>query len=321
MNIQEEMCKDDLCKAIEKYPKKSFEELHYCLCQKGITFNKTTEDEALDILRDVNYYYKLTVYKKNFKKDKDGKYVNLEFSYLTDLASMDMQLRYLLLAATLDIEHALKTYIITKITENDELNGFEIVTRFFHSTTLSEKPLSKESVLENTKSKKHYQYELYKAHKSAPPAWVLVEVMGFGDFLRFFEFYFKKYKSSEFEIESLMGSLNAIKTIRNACAHNNALMFDLDKAEIKYVNKHFKEYAKACQIGEIFYKCNRIHDILSVFFIHEKFVKGKGSRKHRIAAFETLLTNSIERFGYLDSDNSVLYFLKILKKTIDKYVI
>lgn len=321
INIKNQIEKEDIDNEIKKYPKKSFEELIDCLEQKNVRFNIMTKEDALNILYDLNYYYKLTVYKRNFKRDEDGKFINLEFSYLTDIASVDMQLRYLLLTATLDIEHALKTYLIRHITENNELDGFDIVKRFFHSTIESNKPLNKDIILENTKNKSHYQYKLYEAHKIAPPAWVLVEVMAFGDFLRFFQFYFKKYPNVEFEIESLMGALNGVKRIRNASAHNNAFLFDLAGFEIKNVNRHLKEYSESRSIGELFYKCNKVHDVLSVFYIHEKFVKGKGSRKYRIEAFKALIMNSIERFAYLNSGNDILYFFKILNKVLDKYEI
>ncbi len=322
IEIKDDLIKDDIESHKRNYPKKSFEELIDCLDQKGIKFNITTKDDAFHILHDINYYYKLTVYKRNFKKNKDGKFIDLEFSYLTDLASVDMQLRYLLLQATLDIEHSLKTFLVTKITENEEEDGYDIVRRFFHSTAYSKKVLTKDSILESVKNKSHYQYKLYETHKAAPSSWVLMEVISFGDFLRFFEFYFKSYSaSSEFNINSLMGVLNSVKRIRNACAHNNAFLFDLANSDIKRVSGYLKEYAKNLGIGELFYKCNKVHDVLCVFYIHEKFIKGKGSREHRIESFRALTTKSINRFSYINKDNDILYFFKILKNILDKYEI
>lgn len=48
--------------------------------------------------------------------------------------------------------------------------------------------------------------------------------------------------------------------------------------------------------------------MLSVFLIHENFVKGEGSRRHRTAAFKGLADKSLERFAYLDSNNDILQF-------------
>lgn len=321
VNLKDSLVHEDIENHKKKYPKKSFEQLIDSLDEKGIKFNNTTKEDASLILRDINYYYKLTVYKRNFKRDKNGRFENLEFSYLTDLASMDMQLRYLLLTATLDIEHALKTFLITKITKNTDVDGFDIVESFFHSTIDSFYKLDKDIILESAKQKSHYQFKLYETHKIAPPAWVLMEVINFGGFLRFFEFYFSKYPTDEFKIDSLMGVLSSVKRVRNASAHNNVFLFDLYHSDINIPSNYIRKYAKDRNIGELFYKCNKIHDILSVFYIHEFFVKGKGSRQHRIDNFKELTRKFIERLSYMDKDNDILYFLKILNLVIDKYEI
>lgn len=111
--------------------KLSFEEQIKCLKDKGVLFDIIKEEQAKQILHDLNYYYKLTVYKRNFTKDKSGKRRDLEFAYLVDISRIDMRLRYILLNFTLDIEHALKTYIIAEITENDATDGYDIVESFF----------------------------------------------------------------------------------------------------------------------------------------------------------------------------------------------
>lgn len=321
MEIKDNMTQEDLDNQKNKYPKKSFEELIDSLYEKGVRFNNMTKDEASLVLRNINYYYKLTVYKRNFRRDKNGRFMNLEFSYLTDLASMDMQLRYILLTATLDIEHSLKTFLITKITENTDVDGFDVVRSFFHSTTDSFYKLDKDIILENVKNKSHYQFKLYETHKTAPPAWVLMEVIKFGDFLRFFEFYFRKYPTEEFKVDSLMGVLNSVKRIRNASAHNNAFLFNLYDSNINTVSSYIKKYAEERKIGELFYKCNKVHDVLCVFYIHDFFVKGKGSRQHRVEEFKELTIKFTERFYYMDIDNDILYFLKILNLVLDKYKI
>lgn len=319
--IYKTVAKGDLKSPENKYPKKDFEELICLLKQKNIKFNLISESEAFDILHDVNYYYKLTVYKRNFKKDDSGKFINLDFSYLNSLASVDMQLRYLLLNATLDIEHALKTFLISNITKNPEEDGFEIVRRFFHSTTGTRKPLSNEIILRSVKNKSDYQYKLYKTHKNAMPAWVLMEVINFGDFLRFFEFYFRKEPTNQFDISSLMGVLNSVKRIRNASAHNNAFLFDLHESNINHVSKYIKEYSKDLGVGELFYKCNKIHDVLCVFYIHNIFVKGKGSRHHRTKEFKNLSTKSRNRFRYMKNEKGIFHFFEILNIILDEYEI
>lgn len=319
--VKMEMKQDKKNSEMERHPKASFEDLINELDDKGIKFNIVSKEEAKGVLYDLNYYYKLSVYRRNFKRTSDGKYANLEFSYLADLASVDMQLRYLLLTATLDIEHAMKTFLISKITENEEINGYEVVDRFFHSTIGTNFEMNKDIILEKVKHKSHYQRKLYEAHRYSLPAWILVEVMSFGEFIEFFKFYFKKYSPSSFYLTTMEGVLNSVKRIRNCCAHNNAFLFYLSQNELKHPNSYVVDYAKKASIGKAFYSCVKVHDIIAVLYAHDFFVKGVGSRKHRHKELSNLTERSINRFYYLDKDNDVLYFFKVLEKLLNSYSI
>ena len=56
------------------------------------------------------------------------------------------------------------------------------------------------------------------------PAWVLVEMLTFGDFIKFYEFY---YNSRNFpKLSSPI--INLVKSLRNGAAHNNCILADLD---------------------------------------------------------------------------------------------
>lgn len=46
------------------------------------------------------------IYRHNFNKGKDGKYVNLDFAYLDDLAILAMRFRKILLNISLDLEYS-----------------------------------------------------------------------------------------------------------------------------------------------------------------------------------------------------------------------
>ena len=52
-----------------RYPKLTTLELIEKLKEKKVTFNRIDEKKAAENLDDLNYYYKLTVYKRNFKKN------------------------------------------------------------------------------------------------------------------------------------------------------------------------------------------------------------------------------------------------------------
>src|SRR5699024_2687839 len=104
---------------------------------KGIKFNIISEENAKDILQNSNYFFKITSYRKNFHKNKFDKYNNLDFGMLSDLATIDMRLRYIVLQMCLDIEHRIKTNIVTEITNNADENGYDIVNDFFQQKEMN----------------------------------------------------------------------------------------------------------------------------------------------------------------------------------------
>lgn len=316
MKIQNNLMNKDHCR---KYKKLSFDKLYEELAEnKGIKFTGFTKKEAIETLTDLNYYYKLTVYKRSFKRDKETrKFIDLEFKTLCSIASVDMQLRYLFAEACMDIEHALKTYVISHITDNDEVDGFEIVNRFIHSTTETNNPLTLDGILDNAKSSTHYQHNMYKIHKETPPIWVVMEMISFGDLVRFFKFYFKLYLPKDFDVNPMSSILMGVKNIRNMSMHNNPFLFDLSKGEVDHPNKYIKNYCSDKSIGECFYKASKVNDTLSVFYAHHFFVKGEGSKKHRLKAFRNLINRTLKRFEYIDSSNDIMYYFNILSKVVD----
>ena len=62
--------------------------------QKGITFHYTEEQDVSRFLKYNNYYFKLKSYGKNYDNyistEKKGQYLNLDFSYLQELSTLDM---------------------------------------------------------------------------------------------------------------------------------------------------------------------------------------------------------------------------------------
>ena len=84
------------------------------LKEKGVTFNIMNEDEAKKFLRYNNYYFKLKSYASNYPVNpKNNKYVNLDFAYLVELSRIDMYFRKIILGMCLDVEHVLKTRMLT----------------------------------------------------------------------------------------------------------------------------------------------------------------------------------------------------------------
>ena len=98
-------------------PKLSLEGQIEYLKSKGVLFNIIDETKAKEYLEQHNNYFKLTAYRKNYDKHpggkSEGKYINLEFAYLVNIAFIDMQLRYRIVHMSLDVEHHAKLHKIS----------------------------------------------------------------------------------------------------------------------------------------------------------------------------------------------------------------
>ncbi len=206
---------------------------------KGITFIHTTEFQAQNYLKENSYYYKVTSYRKNFIKDNNGKYQYLDFANLTDIATIDMHLRYLLIKLSLDVEHAIKTLLVHLITESDE-DGYRIVEEYssYQYDGIAKNPKNDQEttrrlqenythsalkILEDSKNPKGYHKDLYDKRKVNPSIWVLIELMSYGQLASFIKFYVDKKKFWYKSLSTANDFMYLSKNVRDCAAHNRPL--------------------------------------------------------------------------------------------------
>lgn len=208
--------------------------------EKGITFDYKSEQEAIDYLKNINNYFRTASYRKNFEKYKEGpnkgKYIRLDFGCLTELSTLDMYYRYLMYKMCIDIEHALKVYIVNYFESQTQLDEYQIVKNFLNkpSNNYIKKNISRyhqETSYMNGLTDKYFAFdnnnELVKW--SHCPVWVFIEVLTFGDFLKFY-FYCQEQEAAplhKFVLLKDNNILNLIRNLRNACAHNNCTFENL----------------------------------------------------------------------------------------------
>lgn len=206
--------------------------------EKGVAFNIVTEVEAEKYLIDKNNYLRTASYRKNYQKYKrgenQGKYIELDFAYLMDLSSIDMHLRDIIIRMCIDIEHDLKMQTLRDV-DKDNVDGYKLVEDFFtNNDYLKDSIIKKQSSsYTNDLIQKYFIIDCNEEGNQYIkeidcPIWVLVELLTFGEFISFYKYY---YGEGKLPIKSNL--LNSVKSLRNACAHNNCLIHNLNKGDSK----------------------------------------------------------------------------------------
>lgn len=147
-----------------------------------------------------------------------------------------MHLRFIITDMRLDVEHAMKVQMIKDIENDTTTDGDDIVYDFLSSnahtrnsiestitspftSNLMQKYFTVEPVEDASKKKSMNRIMAY----DDCPVWVLVEILSFGDFLRFYEYYYNSRSS----LPISRGVLNCVRTLRNGAAHNTCILDDL----------------------------------------------------------------------------------------------
>ena len=222
------------------YLKLNYDEQIEHLKEIGVTFDKITPEDAKKYLKESCYYFKVTQYKANYNKNKDGKYVGLDFYDLKVLSKIDKNLRYEIMNLCLDVEHNLKVKFLDHICLNSD--GYEPIKNFYLESPKDAEELKKkyESLSEND-DKMNYVGELIKEYYNNMPAWIFFEIISFGTLMRFIGFYQKKY---DYKIVDNR-LLNNVRDIRNTVAHNNSIIRDLKSknvADIRILSNYVAYY-------------------------------------------------------------------------------
>lgn len=207
----------------DKRPKLNLDEQIAHMREQGIMFNIDNEENAKKYLSNNTYYFKLKAYAKLYDKytqsDKQGKYVNLEFAYLRDLATIDCYIRKEIISISLDIEHYLKVRLINDFNNSDE-DGYDVVQEFMKTNP---EHYSKEII---GKMEGKACSNLVKKYSGNFAIWNFVEILNFGDFKEFYQFFYSRNPNFK-KSEKFSYFINPARILRNAAAHNNCLIHSL----------------------------------------------------------------------------------------------
>ncbi len=282
-------------------PKLKTQELIEHLKGNGVMFALMSEADAFTYLEQNNNYFKLTAYRKNFKKEplagfEKDQYINLDFGHLRALAVIDMRLRYILMHMCADVEHALKVRLMRAITQNQREDGYDIVNDFEKS--LDPNVLSSLKCEIERVDNAPYCCDILNKYNGKFPVWAYIEILPFGRLLDLYKFYFSKYLDKN-EIDFYY-VLTDVRQLRNAVAHNNCIINDL--RPIEYIKPNGKPLRpKHCVMDEL-QKIGttkssrgkrminpRMCQVVSLLYAHKELVLSIRTKKHRYEELHNLV--------------------------------
>lgn len=277
--------------------------------EKGISFKYTSESSAENYLTNINNYLRTAAYRKNYQKNKKGinagKYIYLDFAYLQELSTIDMHFRFIVSKMCLDIEHALKVRMLSDIEIDSSTDGYDIVKDFLSQNNYIIKKLEATSTSPFTSDLINKYFTIQHIHEPLKnkkqntisayddcPVWVLLEMLTFGDFIRFYEFYYSP--RNFFKISRPV--INLVKSLRNGVAHNNCILANLAHGSSRAPREISQEISKISSINSNQRRkklsCRPMLEFTCLLYVYKLVVSDK-VKYHRVTELKNLFFKRI----------------------------
>lgn len=291
---------------------------------KGVRFEIMNKDEAADYLAYGNNYFKVASYRKNYPKHpggvNEGKYINLDFAYLVDLAVIDMRLRYRIVHMALDIEHHTKLRLMRAVEEAGE-DGYQIVQDFIDSISDEQKKILKAEIHRNEGNV--YCGDIIRKYDDRYPIWAFLEIIPFGRMLSLYGFCAKRFENKEMKREFF--TLRTCRAIRNASAHSNCILNDLrSKSAVRGVDGRINNSLDEISELRPNFRRNRmsnarIQQIVSLFYMYNHMVLSSGLRDYESRELHIVTDRMFKHEEYYKSNPLVLNSFSFLKTVVDNW--
>lgn len=220
----------------------------------GIVFNICDEESAKTYLTVNTYLFRIKRYASNFNKHGDGKYKNLDFAVLKDLAVIDYELRMALEYLVSNAEHDLKVRFNNLLMSNSEFDGrrvAKLVDPAEHFVFDEARGYRNRHGPRWVKTGTRLMYSPYsdamvRKYFSDPEIWNLWECFTLGDLIDSYEKYLRSLKLED-NATKFFGNF---RRLRNAVSHSDPLLLDVDRTSGKG-NVPKTEFVDAC-LSELF---------------------------------------------------------------------
>ena len=296
-----------------------YDDLIKKLKSDGINFNIVDEEGAKCILSEKTYYFKIGSFRKNFPKGRDNKY-SIEFAYLEDLASLDMQLRYILLHFCLDLEHSLKSFIMHDITNNTDEDGYEIMADYFTDYTNQKDYIFNSVVTARDEDGKAITFHNgFEKYYNEPPIWVCLELMDFGQLVKFINFYYARHKERG-DLNTAKRIAYLAKNLRNKCAHSKPILLHLTPDRSQRIPQTILSVGRSYYQLSVNQMSNKVYlDTIALFYLHHKYCNDH-VKQRRIMVMKNWLERYERNRRYYSRSRDVNIYLSLLNKLIDKHL-
>ena len=319
--------------SLHERPKLTVEQQVEHLKSKGVKFERCSEEDAITYLRENNNYFKLRSYRTGFDKiekgENAGRYIDLDFAMLRDMAIIDMEMRYNILHLALDIEHCEKVKLLRYVSESEE-DGYAIVSAYMeHLREQEELGVNKAysslmSEIERNQ-KNSYCSGIVQKYQGNFPIWAFLEVITFGSFLYFLNFCMGYFEDDAFtaSFRSDYYLLCSIKTIRNAAAHSNCILNQLQRntaeRSAKYeVFQAIAPLASKTKRGRLMSSA-AVQDFVTLLYTHTRIVASAGLREHRGKELKKLTDRMFYHADYYTNNPVISTSFEFFQKTVDKF--
>lgn len=296
---------------------------------EGVRFEMADRFEAESYLKTNNNFFRINQFKKGFPRYcgglHDGEYIHLDFAMLKNLAIIDYEFRQVLLLITMDVEHFAKIKLLSYLEKKGE-DGYSIVADFLASRDRVGKDgatVTNPVKVEIDRAKEGCYTDAfvdgYPGYEF--PVWVFVELIPFGVFNQFL--FFVANKHDDKKLRSAFYRLQSVKSLRNACGHNNCVLDDLKSGEPKYqVGHEVKNALRAVGFSDPTLRTkmsnDRLQQISTVLYMHHRMassgvIAAKGEQLRHIT------DRMYRNIDYYEKNDVVRSSFQYFKKLVDAW--